>query len=362
MDGRRIIPHAKERGFKECSRREQGSQSPGLSRRVLRIILLHAPKCARKKREDGMWIRTGSFNFLGSLKIPELHLRLPLCIALCVCACSTRTLGQGTGAEAIPTPAARDGAGDPAYVEPFFSKEYGHLLLADVKHVLTTPMRWDSQQWLWAGATVGGLAAMTFLDEPFSEFIERNHNHTTDQISTHLSKFGAEYSLVVLAGYYIGGQIFDSPKARAVAQDGIAASIIASGMITPTLKLVFGRARHEAGEGAHDFDFFNTQADSFPSGHTTQAFAVASVVAAHYESIWVKLSAYGAASLVGYSRIQKNKHWPTDVAAGALIGTLVGNSVVRFNQLHRSQHEPRVTFMPLIDTHTVGLCMSFHLD
>jgi hypothetical protein len=41
---------------------------------------------------------------------------------------------------------------------------------------------------------------------------------------------------------------------------------------------------------------------------------------------------------------------------------LVGNSVVRFNQLHRSQHEPRVTFMPLIDTHTVGLCMSFHLD
>ena len=93
---------------------------------------------------------------------------------------------------------------------------------------------------------------MTLLDKSFSEFIERNHNPTTDKVSTHLSKFGAEASLVVLAGYYVGGQLWDSPKARSVAQDGIAASIIASGMITPTLKLVFGRARHDQGEGPYD--------------------------------------------------------------------------------------------------------------
>ena len=286
-------------------------------------------------------------------------------ISILVCACTCSVSAQTVGAAAassVPRIEGVDLAGDPLYLEPFFSKEYGHLLLEDVQHVLTAPVRWDTKQWLWAGAAVGGLAAMTLLDKSFSEFIERNHNPTTDTVSTHVSKFGAEYSLVVLAGYYVGGQLWDSPKARSVAQDGIAASIIASGMITPTLKLVFGRARHDQGEGPYDFDPFNTKTDSFPSGHTTQAFAVASVVAAHYDSIWVKLSAYGAASLVGYSRIQKNKHWPTDVAAGALIGTLVGNSVVRFNQQHRSQYRERtVSFAPIFDTHTVGLSMTLKL-
>ena len=261
-----------------------------------------------------------------------------------------------------PAPARVDGAGDPPYLEPFFSKEYGHLLLQDVRHVFVAPLDWGTRQWLWAGGAVGGLAAMTLLDRSFSSFIERNHNSTTDSISYNVSRFGAEYSLGVLAAFYVGGQIFDSPKARSIAQDGVAASIIASGIITPTLKIAFGRARHDQGQGPHDFDPFNLDHDSFPSGHTTQAFAVASVVAAHSESIWAKLGAYTAASLVGYARIQRNKHWPTDVAAGALIGTLVGNSVVRFNQQQRSLHpESKASLVPIYERRTVGLGLSIPL-
>ncbi len=150
---------------------------------------------------------------------------------------------------------------------------------------------------------------MTFLDRAFSEIVQRNHNDVTDAISRNIDPFGAEYSGGVLAAFYVGGALFDNPKARAVAQDGLASTLIASGIITPSLKLMFGRSRHEQGQGPHDFDFFNPHYTSFPSGHTTQAFAVASVIATHYESIWVKATAYGAASIVGYARIQRNKHW-----------------------------------------------------
>ena len=163
-----------------------------------------------------------------------------------------------------------------------------------------------------------------------------------------------------MAFFYVGGAVFDNAKARAVAQDGLAASLIASGMITPALKYAFGRARHDEGNGPYDFDYFSTRHTAFPSGHTTQAFAVASVVAAHYDSPWVKATAYGVASFVGYSRIQRNKHWPTDVAAGALIGTLVGNSVTRFNQYKRNQHaESRFSFAPVFDGETTGLSISY---
>jgi len=154
--------------------------------------------------------------------------------------------------------------------------------------------------------------------------------------------------------------VFDDPKARAVAQDGLAASLIASGMITPALKLTFGRARREQDKGPHDFDFFDPRSTSFPSGHTTQAFAVASAIAAHYDSTCVKVTAYGAASLVGYARLQRNRHWPTDVAAGALIGTLVGDSVVRFNQYKRAHYaESRISFAPLLDGEAFGISISY---
>ncbi|HEY0456660.1 MAG TPA: phosphatase PAP2 family protein [Verrucomicrobiae bacterium] len=253
-----------------------------------------------------------------------------------------------------------DSAANPGYTEPLFSKEYGKLLLLDGQHIATAPFHWDGKQWLWAGAAGGGLVAMSLLDKQFASFVGRNHNSTTEKIASNIDPFGAEYSIGVLGAFYVGGAVLQNPKARAVAQDGAAASLIASGIISPSLKLAFGRARPGQGSSAHDFSFFNTHDTAFPSGHTTQAFAVASVIAAHYDSIWIKSAAYGVASLVGYSRIQRNRHWGTDVAAGALIGSLVGNSVVRFNQEHRAEHaQSAFYFIPSFDGEMAGLSVMY---
>ncbi len=249
---------------------------------------------------------------------------------------------------------------DPGYVEPLFSTEYGKLLLEDTAHVLTAPFHWDRKEWLWVGASGAGLVALSFFDKSVSQFVERNHNSGTDTVARNIDPFGQEYSAGVLAAFYLGGAIFDNPKAKAVAQDGLAASLIASGLITTSLKFAFGRSRHEQGQGAYEFDPFNGNNTSFPSGHTTQAFAVASVIAAHYDSVWVKAASFGTASLVGYARVQRNKHWATDVGAGALIGTLVGRSVVHFNQNKRAGHlTSRISLTPLLDDKTAGLSLSY---
>jgi membrane-associated phospholipid phosphatase len=60
---------------------------------------------------------------------------------------------------------------------------------------------------------------------------------------------------------------------------------------------------------------------SFPSGHTSSAFCGAAFLDMRYGHSY-GIPAYAAASLVGWSRIESNNHYPVDVLAGAAIGII----------------------------------------
>jgi len=227
---------------------------------------------------------------------------------------------------------------------------YPELLIDDIKHVITAPARWEKPEWQnfgWATLAVVGTAAI--VDRPLRDEMHRQSGTST--FMRDVERFGAEYSLGVLGGFYLAGAVGNNDKAIAVAQDGLAASLIASGMVTPALKYVAGRSRpRETPDIAHFRPF--SGAASFPSGHTTQAFAVASVISAHYDETWVKCSSYTVAGLVGVARSYHDAHFASDVLAGALIGTLVGQSVVAYNQPRRSG---KVVLLPEATPGLVGV-------
>jgi len=136
------------------------------------------------------------------------------------------------------------------------------------------------------------------------------------------------------------------PQAENTAVDALSASIVAAGIITPVLKEAAGRSRPRAEQGTYHFRPFGGGA-SFPSGHATQAFAVASVISMHYDNPWVGGAAYAVAGLVGLARMDHNAHFASDVLAGAMIGTTVGRSLVHVNGGERAQRAAKtVTFAP----------------
>ena len=79
--------------------------------------------------------------------------------------------------------------------------------------------------------------------------------------------------------------------------------------VTSSLKLLVGRKR--PGGGTH----------SFPSGHTSAAFAAATLINDNSGGA-LGVSAYGLAAMTGYSRMEARRHYPSDVLAGAAIGIL----------------------------------------
>ncbi len=226
------------------------------------------------------------------------------------------------------------------------------LLLDDIQFVLTEPARWHSTDWEnagWAGLAVVTTAA--FIDAPLRNEMRRQPK---DNSFMNIERLGAEYSVVVVAGFYLVGSLAENETAVTVAQDSLTASIIASGLITPAIKIATGRSRPYENVGTNDFNSLGAASpnSSFPSGHTTEAFALASVISSHYEATWVKVTAYTVAGLVGVARTYHDAHFASDVLAGAIIGNWVGLSVVSHHQQVKGAN---IVLRPEISQDIIGL-------
>ncbi len=77
---------------------------------------------------------------------------------------------------------------------------------------------------------------------------------------------------------------------------------------------------------------FSSAHNSFPSGHTITAFAVATVISRRYgrHRRWVPILAYGGAAAIGFSRLTLSAHYTSDVFVGAVFGY----SISRYAVLH----------------------------
>lgn len=250
-----------------------------------------------------------------------------------------QALGLSISASAVP--------------ECLFCLDYGKLILSDTVHVLSAPLRWEKKEWLVFSLATLGIGITALLDKPVFEAFRRHPHSTSDQIADLVQPFGSAYSIGILSLFYLNGIVSENPKATAVAQDGLAASLIGQGIST-VVKRIAGRSRPRDHQGTSSFRPFSGNT-SFPSGHATQAFTVASVISTHYPRPAVQAVSYGIAGLVGYARIVHNGHFVSDVAAGALIGTAVGKAVVHFNQKKRTGLQVN----PLIDPDLRGLAVAW---
>ena len=104
-----------------------------------------------------------------------------------------------------------------------------------------------------------------------------------------------------------------------------ALALAATAAATYAGKVAAGRARPDAPVSGWAGPTLDDARHSFPSGHAAMAFAAATLLAQE-EPAW-REEAYALAALVGLSRIVLGRHWPSDVAAGALLGALIAREL-----------------------------------
>jgi membrane-associated phospholipid phosphatase len=196
-------------------------------------------------------------------------------------------------------------------------------------------------------AVYAGLAIppLIFKSELDNESLAINHFLDKSKFADNFFELG-EYSgsaflhlPVSLIIYYIGGKKPDS-KIKSFGSDLFSAHVI-NGFATLGLKHIINRTRPSG------------TAYSYPSGHASTAFTSAGVIYNHFGLKW-GIPAYLGAIYVGFSRLQENVHYPSDVIAGAVLGTYIA-----FNVTHREDKKSKFTFRPFIIEDTPGVRFAF---
>jgi len=162
------------------------------------------------------------------------------------------------------------------------------------------------------------------------------------------SDFGAVigyplYLLPVMGATYFAGWYFDENSVQEFGLLGFEALSLA-GIETEILKVSVRRLRPDT-----------TDLAAFPSGHTSASFALATVAASQYG--WgVGIPSCLLAGFVGYTRMESNKHYLSDVLFGAGVGIASGRAIYRFR---RRTHPNRYAFIPFVSPNGGGVAVIF---
>ncbi len=207
--------------------------------------------------------------------------------------------------------------------------------------------------------TGASLAILGHSDRDLSE--QWSAAHSGDGLARFGEHFGNPvYSLPLLGVAYVAGRIGHRPGLSASALR-IAGGMASAAILAGGSKFAAGRWRpYESPDDAGRFKPFSSHS-AFPSGHASIAFSLAAGLDHETRGAWVPCAAYTAAALTAWSRVRERKHWPTDVAAGAVLGVWASGKFERIAR-HEWNHRLALQVAPVVDPSDGALALGATLQ
>src|SRR5882672_4182928 len=215
--------------------------------------------------------------------------------------------------------------------------------LEDTKLYFTAPVHWDRGNWVQFGEALFAIGiAHEFDANVRSHFVDGPHAVAGGTDPNNLEE--AAPAMVIIAGTWVAAILM---RDRAGYQEGWSTLEAAalSGISVTALKLAFGRERPNV---TTSVDAWFEGGESFPSGHTTFAFAVGTVFAesGNDRYRWVRRAVgYGVGAATAYWRMRDNVHWFSDTVAGAALG--IATAEFTMNRREVGQRRTSIQVLPI---------------
>jgi membrane-associated phospholipid phosphatase len=247
----------------------------------------------------------------------------------------------------------------------------------DSTHAQTQAPFFTFKDVLLATGFVVGTVVMFPLDKHIAERLQDSSTQTNrffKNASTGVELIASPGAYIIGGSLYAVGELAHKPRIADLGWHGTEAVLLAEG-VTYIIKGVAGRQRPFLSSGQQPDNWvlgkgFKTgDWSSFPSGHSTTAFAAAAAVTNETTRWWPRSEwivgpiMYTGATAVGLSRMYHNKHWGSDVVLGAAIGTFSGRKVVQYSHGHPHNFIDRVILRTsVLPDGQGGVRLAFSLD
>ena len=201
---------------------------------------------------------------------------------------------------------------------------------SDAWFLASSPARMDGRDALTLAGVVAATAVVFNHDEAILRAARRNHD---DPIYAPIKRLGYNLEPVGLMGntlpWYFGtmvvGYAAGSRPLTVIPAEIIESHFLAGG-VRNLSKLLLGRRRPFENQGPRAFEFDG--GTSFPSGHTSVVFELATILSQHAQRWPVTVTTYALATTVAIQRVDSGNHWASDVVVPAITGTLIARTIV----------------------------------
>jgi membrane-associated phospholipid phosphatase len=236
--------------------------------------------------------------------------------AWCQTVTATPASNPGQSADAPYAPAPAD---SPPAISAAEQSTASTGLRSDIKAYFTAPLHWDANDWTWFGGALAATALAHHYDTDVRKHFTRNlapgQSGNSDDV-----KDAIPTAAVFLAtwGY---ASLVGSNDGRSEAWTMLEAAGL-SGVSAYALKYTLRREGPDLTSNPNQW--LKGTGGSFPSFHSTAAFAVGTVLAesGSDDYRWLRrLLGYGLGVATSYERLKHNAHWLSDTMAGAALGT-----------------------------------------
>jgi membrane-associated phospholipid phosphatase len=224
----------------------------------------------------------------------------------------------------------------------------------DTKAYFTAPIHWNSRDWLFFGGSVAAVAAAHSFDDNVRKHFAIGDRAVLDGKDPHSTR-DALPAAALVAGTFAYAWLIDDEVGRVESYTMVEAAGL-SAITTTALKYAAGRERPNE---TTDQNAWRKSGSSFPSLHSSAAFAIGTVFAESGadEYRWMRrVIGYGVAGATGYVRVKDNVHWLSDTVAGAAIGIATAHFV-----LHRRDARQHLGQLSVGPSDGGGIMLSYQI-
>jgi membrane-associated phospholipid phosphatase len=272
-----------------------------------------------------------------------LHILKPAAIALLAACAVTATAHAATDVASSAddtAPAAADPAPAPQPTPPPYDQPSDRGLVSDIKLYFTAPLRWDVTDWaLFGGAAVAIGASHHWDSQVRTHFVRPGESTNSYSLQDALPAGG------VFVATWLSANLLGDNAGRREAWAMFEAAGLSS-VAGYVFKYAAGRS------GPNDTSDPNAWRKggfgSFPSEHTTAAFAIGTVLAesGSDDFRWARrILGYGVGIFTGYERLKHNQHWLSDTVAGAALGAATAHFTM--DRVYRNPEESNLSITPV---------------